>query len=154
MKLKEARLEKDLKQTEIVQLLKQVEPRADVGVLSRYENGVCVPTPEQFEVLCTAYGKEPHELYDPAEVDYGVSPPAQAKKKDSHKEAGYRLSVRVPQGFISDPVYFKLMLQACGYPTVTAWVCQCAKRLEAEYAARQKGKDRPDAATSRAANAK
>lgn len=163
MQLREIRTSQGLKQTEVVQLLKQVEPRADVGVLSRYENGVSRPTPAQFRVLCKAYGKEPGDLFEPADVDYGVvsatsveleEDKPKTKKKDAHKEAGYRLSVRVPQGFIDDPEQFKEKLQACGYPTVTAWVCQCAKRLEAEYAARQKGKGRPDGATSKAANTK
>ncbi len=152
MKLKEARIEAKLAQTDIVPLLKAVEPRADVGVLSRYENGVCVPTPAQFRILCEAYGKEPGDLYTLDEVEYGVK--ARAKKKDSHKEAGYRLFARVPQALVDDPEHFKAMLAACGYTSVVAWVCQCVKRLEAEYAARSKGKDRPDGATSKAANAK
>lgn len=151
MWLKEARIDAQLSQTDVVPRLKAVEPRADASCLSRYENGVCLPTPAQFQALCETYGKQPRELYALEEVDLGIAG-KKAKKKDAHRKAGYQLFARVPAEVISDPVKFKRMLKACGYPNVIAWVCQCIKRLECEYASRQKNKGRSDVTAPKAAN--
>ena len=62
----------------------------------------------------------------------------------------FKFTVRVSNTFIK-PNKLKDMLRACGYSNYRAWVEQCIKRLEGEYAARQKGKSRSDAGTSKAA---
>lgn len=43
--LKRAREEMGLKQAELAALVQTVDPRIDVGMISRFENGVCLPTP-------------------------------------------------------------------------------------------------------------
>jgi len=150
VKFKQARLDAGLLQTDVVPELKKVDSRADVGMLSRYENGVCLPTPPQFRVLCGLYKREPREIVTPEEVDFGVK--KDRPKKDSHKADTYKLFARIPRQSVGDLKAFKEKLRVCGYQNITAWLCHCIKRLEVEYAARQKGKDRPDAATSKAVN--
>ena len=48
-----------------------------------------------------------------------------------------KITARVPKEFVNW-IEFKKKLRACGYASVNAWVMQCIKRQEAEYAARQK----------------
>lgn len=55
-RLQERRLELGLTQPQVSDRLKEVEPRADVGVVSRYENGVCLPTVAQITALEEIYG--------------------------------------------------------------------------------------------------
>lgn len=44
--LKSVRLARGLKQIEVVEQLKEIEPSVDTSLLSKFENSVCVPTPK------------------------------------------------------------------------------------------------------------
>ena len=57
--LKAVRLAKNMKQTDVCKEI----PGIDVGLLSRYENGLCIPTPSQVKDLSKVYGVPPSELY-------------------------------------------------------------------------------------------
>lgn len=50
--IKERRLELGYTQPEISAYLRRVDPRMDVGMVSRFENGVCLPTEEVADALC------------------------------------------------------------------------------------------------------
>lgn len=54
--LQERRLALALTQPQVSEKLKAVEPRADVGMVSRYEKGVCLPTTAQLAALEALYG--------------------------------------------------------------------------------------------------
>ena len=56
-RLQERRLALGLTQPQVSARLKEVEARADAGVVSRYENGVCLPTPEQAAVVWCALNR-------------------------------------------------------------------------------------------------
>lgn len=60
--LKNIRLAKGLKQTEVIEKLKEIEPSVDVSLLSKFENSVCVPTPTQLIKLASIYECSPSEL--------------------------------------------------------------------------------------------
>lgn len=60
--LKAVRLAKGLKQTEVVEQMRAVDPHIDVAMLSKFENGVCIPTPYQLARLAQIYGVQPREL--------------------------------------------------------------------------------------------
>lgn len=49
--LKAAREAAGIKQKETLSILRQVEPRVDKPMVSKYENGVCIPTPSQLSAL-------------------------------------------------------------------------------------------------------
>ena len=51
-RLKERRLELGLTQPQVSDHLKKTDPRIDVGMVSRFENGVCIPTPSVMTALC------------------------------------------------------------------------------------------------------
>ena len=57
--LKAVRLSKFLKQSDVCRRL----PGIDVALLSRYENGVCIPTPSQVREIANVYGVAPSDLY-------------------------------------------------------------------------------------------
>ena len=50
-RLQERRLSLGLSQPEVSQRLKAVDPRMDVGMVSRFERGVCLPTAEILRAL-------------------------------------------------------------------------------------------------------
>lgn len=82
-RLQERRLELGMTQGQVSARLKEKEPRADVGMVSRYEQGVCLPTRAQIEVLEEIYNQSRTELYRIEDLDLvgylpisGDKPPA------------------------------------------------------------------------------
>jgi transcriptional regulator with XRE-family HTH domain len=51
--IKERRIELGYTQPEISAYLRKVDARMDVGMVSRFENGVCLPTEKVADALCT-----------------------------------------------------------------------------------------------------
>ena len=68
--LKAAREAAGIKQKETLSILRQVEPRVDKPMVSKYENGVCIPTPSQLSALCALYGCPLSELYGAGILEY------------------------------------------------------------------------------------
>ena len=52
-RIKERRMELGYTQPEISAYLRKVDARMDVGMVSRFENGVCLPTEKVADALCT-----------------------------------------------------------------------------------------------------
>lgn len=61
--LKAARLSRNMKQSDVCKRLRDKLPVLNEAMLSRFENGVCIPTPEQVNALSTVYGLPPSEVY-------------------------------------------------------------------------------------------
>lgn len=65
-RLQDRRLELGLTQPQVSEMLKEVDPRMDVGMVSRFERGACLPTPKVLRALegalqaprTTLYGAE------------------------------------------------------------------------------------------------
>jgi len=55
-KLKMARNESGLKGDDVIKELKKLDHRFDKSLLSKIENGVCMPTPTQLSILSKLYG--------------------------------------------------------------------------------------------------
>lgn len=60
--LKSVRLAKGLKQIEVIERLKDLEPSLDTSLLSKFENSVCMPTPLQLLRLARVYECSPSDL--------------------------------------------------------------------------------------------
>lgn len=60
--LKSFRLAKGLKQREVINIINEKEPNVDVSMLSKFENGVCIPTPKQLMLLAKIYDCSPSDL--------------------------------------------------------------------------------------------
>lgn len=56
------RIEAGLKQSEVCERMQIIDPCLDIPMLSRMENGACMPTPYQLIHLAAIYGCEPVEL--------------------------------------------------------------------------------------------
>ena len=60
--LKAVRISQGLKQADVVGQMRESDPHIDVAMLSRFENGVCIPTPYQLARLAQIYGVPTTEL--------------------------------------------------------------------------------------------
>ena len=138
-----------LTQPQVSARLKEIEPRADVGMVSRYEKGVCLPTREQLEGLEEVLQADRLELFDAEDLDLlGVlrgrgedrGPTEGSEKKvtappPSHVgrfRKCYRISREFAENLPDD------LLQVCGYSSWQSWHDAAMKRLLAEYAARKR----------------
>ena len=86
-RLQEKRLELGLTQPQVSARLKEVEARADVGMVSRYEKGVCLPTKDQLAALEELYGVPRTALYDVEDLDLLEFPRAEAPTEESEHNA-------------------------------------------------------------------
>lgn len=86
-RLQERRMALGLTQPQVSARLKETEPRADVGMVSRYEKGVCLPTPDQLKTLEDVLGASRTELYDAEDLDLlGALPTAESRSEASETE--------------------------------------------------------------------
>lgn len=60
--LRAVRLSKNMKQIEVVHLMRLHDKSIDISLLSKFENGVCLPTAYQLCLFSRIYGVEPSEL--------------------------------------------------------------------------------------------
>lgn len=121
MKLKEKRLEKEIKQKDLAEAIGTNE-----AMLSRFENYKCLPTPPMMDSLTKELGCEISDIYEDNEVFY-------KKKKvgGKKKEKGvYKLTVRLP---IEVRDLLEKALPKCGYRNITAWIDRCVERLKKQY---------------------
>lgn len=145
-RLQEYRMILGMTQPQVSERLKEVEPRADVGMVSRYEKGVCLPTKEQLSALSEIYGIPMTELYRMEDLDLlGLLPPEQEATVESETvqrveppshlgrvRKCYRISQEFASSLPDD------LLQVCGYSSWQSWHDAALKRLLGEYAARKR----------------
>lgn len=140
-----------LSQPQVSAKLKETEPRADAGMVSRYEKGVCLPTAKQLKALEDILGMTRTELYDPEDLDLlGILPAGEAHSETEKADiapppshAGrfrkcYRISREFAESLPDD------LLQVCGYSSWQSWHDAALKRLLGEYAARKKAAKKED----------
>lgn len=145
-RLKERREALGLSQMDVSQRLRAVEPRADVGMVSRYENGVCLPTRPQMEALEQTLEASRMDLYDPMDLDLTAPnimlpvPDREPRHETRRGKRTMRKCFRMPRSF-ADTLPADL-LEACGYTSWQSWYDAAIKRLLGEYAARKKAASR------------
>ena len=145
-RLQERREALGLSQIDVSQRLRTVEPRADVSMVSRYENGVCLPTLPQMEVLEQTLEACRLDLYDPMDLDLMVPevlfpvPKREPKHETRRGLRTMRRCFRMARSFAETlPAD---LLEACGYTSWQSWYDAAIKRLLGEYAARKKAASR------------
>lgn len=144
-RLQERRLALGLTQPQVSARLKEIEPRADVGMVSRYEKGVCLPTREQLEGLEEVLQADRMALYDAEDLDLlGVLKREEATEESERPAKApppshvgrirkcYRINREFAESLPDD------LLQVCGYSSWQSWHDAAMKRLLAEYAARKR----------------
>ena len=151
-RLQERRMALGLTQPQVSARLKETEPRADVGMVSRYEKGVCLPTKDQLAALEDLYGVPRTELFDLEDLDLLGLPAVESEPTEESEKvdkapppshAGrfrkcYRISREFAASLPDD------LLQVCGYSSWQSWHDAALKRLLAEYAARSRSKKKED----------
>ncbi|GEM_PF-2825550 len=143
MRLKEARERMNLRQRDVANRLKEVDSRVNTALVSRFETGVCRPTPEQLRALCSILQEQADALYTYSELDYGMK--RKVKPVYTGPDTEYKMTVRVPMEVIGDPVAFKARLKDQGYASISQWVCREVQRINSIY--EKKGSGTVDAAT-------
>ena len=139
MKLQIKRLEAGLKQSDIVAEVQQVERQFGTKVLSKIENGIVLPTPQELKIICAMLRCDPLDIYDREEIDLincmdAKTPRIKRKpeRRTEHRKITFRLYKDACTSLNID------VLRYCGYQTAQAWFYACIKRLGAEYAARKR----------------
>jgi transcriptional regulator with XRE-family HTH domain len=140
MRLKEIRLAQGIKQPQIVEQIRRIEPRIQVSDISRYETYLSLPTPAQLQIICQTLSADPDEIYTKEEMDLaGCSKISHSStEKQTNEPNTYKLTVRLPQALASG---LKTKLAVCGYNSITGWITAKLGELDREY------KNRLDAAT-------
>ena len=93
-RLQERRMALGLTQPQVSARLKETEPRADVGMVSRYEKGVCLPTADQLKALEDVLGASRTELYDAEDLDLlSAARPARRRLRRPQRPPGASASV-------------------------------------------------------------
>jgi len=139
VKMQLKRLEAGLKQSDIIYEVRQIEPQFDTKILSKIENGIVLPTPQELEIICAKLGCDPLDIYEREEIDLincmdAKTPRIRRKpeRRTEHRKITFRLYKDACTSLNKDVLHY------CGYPTAQAWFYACIKRLGAEYAARKR----------------
>lgn len=128
MNLKRVRLAARFQGKQVAEYLKIIDVRIDPPLYSRMESGLCLPTPEQFRMLCQLFGVDPASIYTRQEVDFGIRANKPPKALLEPKlPVIYKLTVRLPLPLASG---LSAKLRRNGYPSITAFVCDCIRRLK------------------------
>lgn len=136
MRLKEMRGER--KQKDVVQYIQKSDPRVDVSLYSKYENGVALPTPPQLKAVCDFLGVDVSDIYADEEINLKSCKPTirSAAVKSSDEPDTYNLCVRLERDVCK---WLKSgVLKACGYRNIKHFVGVCLVRLRKEYEKAQK----------------
>lgn len=156
-RLQERRAVLGLTQPQVSARLKEVEARADVGMVSRYEKGVCLPTGAQLKALEEVLQADRLALFDAEDLDLlgllqgaAAAPTEESERRTTApppSHAGrfrkcYRISREFAESLPDD------LLQVCGYSSWQSWHDAALKRLLAEYAARCRNKRKKEDRTA------
>ena len=95
-RLQERRVSLGLSQPDVSAKLKEIDPRMDVGMVSRFERGVCLPTLPVLNGLETILQASRAELFDEAEL--GVIHEIEAVCSVSVSPMAERLANAIPFG--------------------------------------------------------
>lgn len=95
-RLQERRLALGLSQPEVSAKLKEIDPRMDVGMVSRFERGACLPTLPVLEALEAVLQASRTELYP--EDELGAVPDAEAAEGQETSPMTTALAAAIPFG--------------------------------------------------------
>ena len=90
------RIDRGLTQPELVELVNL--PFIDVPMLSRFEHGICLPTPFTLKRLARSLGVFPDELYELDEQEYTLLRKRRESLKNSESFEITELMIEIPHG--------------------------------------------------------
>ncbi len=113
-----------LKQMEAVKALCAAGGRFDQPLLSKIENGRCLPMPPDAQVMCEVYGVGMLELADAEDITFALVRPKKEGYATKEKRY-YKLTVRLDLELASALIE---ALRVLGLEGMTAWVTRYARR--------------------------
>lgn len=134
------RAELGLTQPEVSAALRRADKRMDVGMVSRFERGACLPTPPVMNVIETVLQASRFELYSYDDIDLvDMSYPEEEAedappKKPKRKELRFRKCFRMRREFVATMP--EDLLAVCGFNSWQSWFDSAIRRLLHEYTER------------------
>jgi len=127
-KMKLARLESGFSQTEVADNIK-----SDKFMLSKFENGQCLPMPNMWEAIAEIYHKLPRDIIEGntlCNLERILKKPRATQTEAKNYEYKH-IGCFVRRDMSA--ILTKQTLKACGYKDLTNWIYACIKNLNAEY---------------------
>lgn len=142
--LAERRAELGLTQPEVSTALRRADKRMDVGMVSRFERGACLPTPPVMNVIETVLQASRFELYDFKDIDLvdlsEIEPETADAPQDKpqaipkRKETRFRKCFRMRREFVATMP--EDLLAVCGFNSWQSWFDSAIRSLLHEYTER------------------
>lgn len=138
--LRERRQALGLTQRQVARKLREVEPRINGPMVSRYEQGMCLPTKEQLIKLEETLQASRSALYDAEDLALGGETQGRRTRDRRRREEQLHKCYWVPREFMAQiPAD---VLEVCGYLSWSEWHLRELKRLVKKYERRLKRKER------------
>lgn len=124
VRFREAREAAGMKQPEAVRKLGGLGSQVDVPLLSKIENGRCLPIPHDAQAMCSVYGVGMLDLADVEDITFALVRPKKEGYATKEKRY-YKLTVRLDLELASALIE---ALRVLGLEGMTAWVTRYARR--------------------------
>lgn len=133
---------KGIQQKEVLDAVHRVDARVDKPLLSKIVNDVCLPTPQQFKVICDTLVCAPSDIYDPREVEFMPTSTADTPATNVHTAKTrkrrqnidiYNLTVEIPRD-VAERVFAPAALRKLGYLSKSDFVRQAVGALDTRLA--------------------
>ena len=148
---KKLMIQRGVMQKAVAEKVHKTDPRVDTSLMSKFVNGVCLPTPPTLATICKTLACDPLDIYDRAEITLAPPTSAQAaenaalvykqdnpaptaeaaKKRERRRVKGlYNLTVEIPRD-VAERVFAPEALRKLGYLNKSDFVRQAVAALDA-----------------------
>lgn len=145
---KKLMIQRGVMQKAVAEKVHKTDPRVDTSLMSKFVNGVCLPTPPTLATICKTLACDPLDIYDRAEITLAPPTSAQgeavggnadnpaptaeaAKKRERRRVKGlYNLTVEIPRD-VAEHVFAPEALRKLGYLSKSDFVRQAVAALDA-----------------------
>lgn len=126
MKLKEIRLKKDITASELAKAV-----GTDKYMISKFENGVCLPTPQMMKRICNFLGCEILQIYKKTEIYITPRNLAIEQRNEFNRANYYNFCCRLPKDCCN--VLQQDKLSQFGYASKKDWLTKQINQFEIKY---------------------
>lgn len=145
---KKIMIQRGVMQKAVAEKVHKTDPHVDTSLMSKFVNGVCLPTPPTLATICKTLACDPLDIYDRAEITLAPPTSAQgaagggnadnpaptaeaAKKRERRRVKGlYNLTVEIPRD-VAERVFAPEALRKLGYLSKSDFVRQAVAALDA-----------------------
>lgn len=145
---KKLMIQRGVMQKAVAEKVHKTDPHVDMSLMSKFVNGVCLPTPPTLATICKTLACDPLDIYDRAEITLAPPTSAQdaagggnadnpaptaeaAKKRERRRVKGlYNLTVEIPRD-VAERVFAPEALRKLGYLSKSDFVRQAVAALDA-----------------------